>query len=105
MLFKKIERIKEKLIKIGLMHPGSLRPQYNICGTPGCRCKDPHDPKKHGPYYNLSFTFQGKNSTKFIREALVEDFKDYTANYRQFQELLNELLDLNIQVIESRRKK
>ena len=47
------------------MHPGSLREQYNVCGKAGCRCKDPKKPQKHGPYYQLSYTWRGKSSTPF----------------------------------------
>ena len=49
------------LAALGDLRPGSLSIQYNVCGSPGCRCKaDP--PVKHGPYYQVSYT--RKSSTK-----------------------------------------
>ena len=53
---RRIEKIKAELEGLGGMHPGSISEQYNVCGTPGCRCKDKKNPQKHGPYYQLSFT-------------------------------------------------
>lgn len=48
-LQEKIERIKKQLAAIDDMTPGSVSKQYNVCGSPSCRCKDPVHPKKHGP--------------------------------------------------------
>ena len=55
-LLKKIESIKQKIIELEEMRPGSLSKQYNVCGTPNCKCKDKEKPQKHGPYYQLSYT-------------------------------------------------
>ena len=60
-LEKQIEETKKTLVALGDMRPGSLSKQYNVCGKPGCSCKaDP--PKKHGPYYQVSYTRKGKSS-------------------------------------------
>ncbi len=60
--------------------PGSLSTQYNVCGTPGCRCKAT-PPKKRGPYDQASFTRKGKNSLKFVRKqdlaAIRRELKNY----------------------------
>jgi len=45
---RQIERVKVKLAALGDLRPGSLSTQYNVCGTPGCRCKAT-PPEKHGP--------------------------------------------------------
>ncbi|MCP4608276.1 MAG: hypothetical protein GY845_06145 [Planctomycetes bacterium] len=64
-LQNRINRIKKKLSQLGDLRPGSLSKQYNVCGNPTCRCKNPTNPKKHGPYYQLSYTYQGKSKTEF----------------------------------------
>jgi len=64
---RKIEQLKRQLAQLGPKHPGSLSAQYNVCGKPSCRCKDPKEPQKHGPYYQLSFTWRGKSRTRFVR--------------------------------------
>jgi len=48
------EQIKAELAALGEMRPGSLSRQYNVCGKPNCRCKDPQNPQRHGPCYQLS---------------------------------------------------
>ena len=67
---QRIQRIKEELVGLGDMRPGALTKQYNVCGTPGCRCKDAKSPKKHGPYYQISYTHQGKSTSEFVKKHL-----------------------------------
>jgi hypothetical protein len=80
------------------MHPGSLGEQYNVCGTPGCRCKDPKAPRKHGPYFQLSYTWRGKSSSRFVRPERVAEMREKAANYKRFRELINEWVDLAVEL-------
>lgn len=87
-LEREIAEIKNKLMKLGDIHPGSLTKQYNICGNPACKCKDPHDPKKHGPYYQISFVHNKKSTSRFVKENLVAETKHQLANYKKFKQLV-----------------
>ena len=58
--------------------PGTLEKYYNVCGKAGCRCKDKNNPRKHGPYYRLSYSIKGKNSCIFIRKEDVKAIKEMT---------------------------
>lgn len=87
---RKIETIKKKILNLGGMHPGSLSKQYNICGNPTCRCKDPENPRKHGPYYQLSFVHRGKSSSRFIKKEFVPDVKAHLSNYKKFKQLVDD---------------
>jgi hypothetical protein len=91
----KIKKIKLELSEIDAMRSGSLSEQYNICGVASCKCKDKKNPQKHGPYFQLSFTRQGKSSSKFIREPFVKKIKKETAQYKKFKELTNEWIALS----------
>ena len=93
---KRIERIQTELAAMGPLHPGSLSEQYNVCGTPGCRCKDPENPKKHGPYYQLSYTCRGKHTTRFIRGEQLEAMERKVANHKRLRELVQEWIDLSV---------
>jgi hypothetical protein len=93
-LDRKIELVKQKLQSIENMHPGSLSQQFNICGTKGCQCKDPENPKKHGPYFNLSFVCNGKSSSRFIKPEFVAEIKKQIANYQLFKKLTTEWKNL-----------
>ena len=100
---RRIELLKRQFAELGPMHPGSLGEQYNVCGTPGCRCKDPKDPRKHGPYYQLSYTWRGKSSTRFLRPEQVEQMRAKVAHYKRFRELANEWVDLAVELERAER--
>jgi hypothetical protein len=80
---RRIAQVQKQLLELGPLHSGSISEQYNVCGTPGCRCKDPKNPHKHGPYYQLSYTWQGKSSTRFLRPEQVEEMHQKVANYKR----------------------
>ena len=102
---RRIETLRHRLTQLGPMHPGSLGEQYNVCGKAGCRCKDPKKPQKHGPYYQLSFTWQGKGSTRFLRPEQVEPTRRKVANYKRLRELVNEWVALEIARERAEREK
>jgi hypothetical protein len=103
-LQKRLEQIKAELAGLGPIHPGSLSEQYNVCGTPGCQCKDPERPVKHGPYYYLSYTWHGRGSTRFIRQSRVKLLKSKLANYKRFRELTNEWVDVAMELEAAERE-
>jgi len=100
----RITRIKKKLSQLGDLRPGTLSRQYNVCGNPTCRCKDPKDPKKHGPYYQLSYTYRGKSRTEFVRKEVVQEEKRRIRNYAIFRLLTQEWIDLSIEIARLRRE-
>lgn len=95
---RKVEQLRAKLARMGSMLPGSISEQWNVCGTPGCRCKDPNKPVKHGPYYQLSFTLGGKSSTMFIKKEDLAEARRRIKRYQQFKALCTELLFANVAV-------
>lgn len=84
---KQIERIQRDLMALGPMRPGALSRQYAACQKPGCACVDPVNPKKHGPFYQLSYSHQGKSTTRFVRPGYVPKIKKELAVYKRFKEL------------------
>ncbi len=101
---KRIAAIKRELQKIGDMRPGSLSRQFNTCGNPKCRCKDPEDPRRHGPYFQLKYTRKGKSRTEFVRREQVEDIRRQLSNYARFRDLTEEWVDLSIEIARLRKK-
>jgi len=94
----RIEQVKKELATLGPVHPGSLGEQYNVCGTPGCHCKDPKNPQKHGPYYQLSYGWRGKSSSLFVRPGRVTEMREKVTNYKRLRELVKEWVDLAVQL-------
>lgn len=101
---RQIEHRKQQLAELGPMHPGSLSEQYNVCGKPGCRCKDAKKPQKHGPYYQLSFTWRGKGRTRFVRAERLAEMRQKIANYKRFRELTDEWVDLVVELEQQERE-
>ena len=99
-----IERIKQALMDLGEITPGSLSKQYNICGNPRCKCKDPENPKKHGPYYNLSYTWRGKGRTEFVRKERLAEIREQIKNYKTMKQLTKRWVDLSLEINALRKK-
>lgn len=95
-LMRRLAKIKLELDALGPIHPGSLSEQYNVCGTPGCGCKDPKNPQKHGPYYQLSYSWRGRSTTRFVRAPRVKTMREKLSNYKRFRELVAEWVDVSI---------
>jgi hypothetical protein len=92
----KIQKIKVEIMTLGLeLQPGLLTPQYNVCGSPGCRCKaDP--PQKHGPYYQLSFTRKGRSRTQFVRRHDLSLVEEQVRNYQRLKKLTDRWVALGM---------
>ena len=95
---KRIEKIKTDLMSLGEMHPGSISQQYNVCGVKNCRCKDKENPQKHGPYYQLSFTANGKSSSRFVKEENLRECKKQIDNYQRFKNLTAEWKEASVEL-------
>ncbi len=96
-LQRRIQKIKDQLMTLGDLRPGSLTQQYNVCGKPGCRCKaDP--PQKHGPYYQLGWTRKGKSTTRFVRGPDAARVRREVENYERLQTLVDRWIELSIQL-------
>ncbi len=100
----RIERIKKKISLIEKIRPGSLSKQYNVCGNPTCRCKDPDNPKKHGPYFQLSYSRKGKSTSEFVMKEMVADVKKEIKNYQNFKKLMDEWIDLSMKIDRLRKE-
>ena len=97
-LENKVQGIKTQLLALGEMRPGSLSKQYNVCGKSGCRCKDPNHPKRHGPYYQLSYVHRGKSTSQFIRPELRPTVRAQTATFKKFRKLIDQWVDLALTI-------
>ena len=93
----RIQHIKDALLRLGPILPGSISTQWNVCGKPGCRCKDPKKPRKHGPYHQLSFTVDGKSSSLFVKKPQLRELRSCIKRYQEFRTLNTKLLGAYIQ--------
>ena len=93
---RRAQQLRKKLNEIGPMLPGSISEQWNVCGTPGCRCKDPKKPVKHGPYYQLSYTLGGRSSSMFIKKEDLGEARRRLKRHAQFKVLCKELVQADV---------
>ena len=82
---RRIEKIKQLLLDIGEMRPGSLTMQYQ-------------KPKeKKGGFYQISYTYKMRSKTEYVRPEFVKDLKGQIANFKKFKNLMQEWIDLAIE--------
>jgi len=93
LLKRQIKALKQQLVALGTLQPGSLSKQYNVCGNPTCRCKAT-PPRKHGPYFQISFTRNGRSSTRFVKARNLPRVRAQLKNYRRLRELVDRWVTL-----------
>ena len=96
-LQRNIAAVRAALGALGAMHPGSVSRQYQVCGRPGCRCLDPHQPRRHGPYHKLAYVHRGQPACRFVRAACVGEVSQRLAVYKRFRKLIEQWIALSIQ--------
>lgn len=103
-LQRKIESIKNQINNIGVFRPGNIITQYNVCGSPGCKCKNKINPQKHGPYSYLCYTFKKKSFREFIPQNKLKTIQKQISNYKKLKLLIEKLIDLNIELAKTEGK-
>ena len=88
---KQIDKIKQNLLDIGEMRPGSLTKQY----------RNPKEKKWEfylGTSRNrqLSYTYKMKSKTEYVRVPHVDDLKKQINTYKRFKALVEKWIDLSI---------
>ena len=81
---KQIDRIKQELLKIDGMRPGSLTRQY----------KNPKE--KTGGFYQISYTYKNKSKTEYVKAQHVDALKKQISAYKKFKFLVEQWIDLAI---------
>ena len=102
---RRIAAVKAALVDLGDLHPGSLSKQFNVCGKPGCRRKDPRHPRRHGPYYQLNYVFRGKKTSLFIPRDQVSQLRGQLANYKSLRRSTEQWIGLAIEMARLKRKR
>ena len=103
-LEQQIAEIKNDLLGLGPLHPGSLSRQYNVCGKPGCRCKHPARPRRHGPYYKVSYVYRGRFTSRFVPRREARAVRAELANYKRLRKLVEAWVGLAIRLAKEKRR-
>jgi hypothetical protein len=80
---------------LGDFQPGSVTTVTRRCGKPNCHCARPNDPG-HGPHRQLTQKIAGKTVTQSLPSpAAVRKAEKEIAEFRRFQTLSHELVEVN----------
>ena len=85
----------QQISELGDFQPGSITSASRPCGKPSCHCAKPNDPG-HGPHSQLTQKINGKTATQNLpSQAAVRKAESEIAEFRKFQMLTGELVDVN----------
>lgn len=86
------------LANLNDMRPGSIVGAVFRCGKPNCHCAQPDDPG-HGPNLRLTYKRRGKTVTEALpTPAAVRKAEQEIAEFRHYQQLGRELVDVSEQI-------
>jgi hypothetical protein len=87
-----------RMAELGDFQPGSITSTTRRCGSPACHCAKPSDPG-HGPHCQLTQKVDGKTVTQHLPSpAAVRKAEREIAEFRKFQTLTSELVDVNREI-------
>lgn len=80
------------------MRPGSIVGAVRRCGKPTCHCAQPDDPG-HGPSLRITHKRRGKTVTEALpTSAAVRKAEQEIAEFRRFQQLSEQLVEVSEQI-------
>lgn len=102
-----LERERAKLLQqflsLGDFRPGSITASVRRCGKPSCHCAKPND-AGHEPQFRLSRKVNGKTvNENFATPAALRKARREVAEFQHFQELGQQLVEINQKICALRR--
>jgi hypothetical protein len=90
--------ITDQIAVLGDLRCGSITSTTGRCGKPNCHCHKPGQPV-HGPNLRLTFKVEGKTRTESLADAAaVSKAKREIEEFRRYQTLHGEFLEVNAQI-------
>lgn len=84
---EKIRKLKQRLVEIGPLRPGSLTLQ-----------KRQSSKRAYGQYWHLSYTHAGKGHTEYVPTAHLKVITQEVKNYRVFRATLDRFIAASIEL-------
>jgi len=95
-------QITDQIAALGDLRCGSITSTSGRCGKSNCRCHQPNQPA-HGPNPRLTYKVRGKTVTESLPDpAAVRKAEAEIAEFRKYQTLHKEFLEVNAQICELR---
>jgi hypothetical protein len=90
---ERIGKVKEQLLAIGPMRPGTITRQYRL----------PKEKKR--PFYQISYTHRMKGRSEYVRPENLPTLRMETANFRRFKKLIDRWVTLALDASHLRTKR
>ncbi len=98
-LTKKYTDLQNQFAQIGYICNGTVMSLYRKCGKPNCGCKEDRQ-MQHGPYHIWTRKEKGKTVTRSLSEKQAGHCSEYIQNYKQMENIIEEMKKTSIQIIE-----
>jgi hypothetical protein len=91
---KKYNNIQNKILRLGLVIPGTIRKIYLKCGKENCRCMSGNEADRHGPYFFWDRKVNGRLSSLSISKEDLPYYERGIANRQKLERLFAEALSV-----------
>jgi hypothetical protein len=91
----RFEALKQEILELGYVRPGSLVRRFMPCGNPACRCMGT-PPRLHGPYHQWSYKVAGKTRTTRLSEEQARLCAGWTRNHQRLKRLVRRMEQLSL---------
>ena len=85
-----IEAIRQALLALGPMRPGSITRQYRQPKT------------RRRPFYQISYTYQMRSRSEYVRRENLSALRKETANFKRFKKLIDRWIELALKASQMR---
>jgi hypothetical protein len=93
LLPSKQQKLKKRLLGVGVAIPGTIHALYALCGSKHCEClKDKN--KRHGPYYRWHHHVGGRQITIGLDDKEVPLFDGWIKNRIELEGILKRILEI-----------
>ena len=93
--------LRQQLVSVDDLRPGSLVARYRQCGKPNCHCATAES-RGHGPIWSLTRHVGGKTVTRIIAPDAVEQTRAQLAECQRFRRLSRELIEVSDALCQTR---
>lgn len=88
------KKLKQRIQKLGVVIPGTLRSVYKGCGKSYCKCASGEKKDQHGPYLYWDRKINDKLSSRSIKAQHKKFFQTGIKNRKEFEKIRREILAL-----------
>ena len=91
----RFKALKQEILELGFVRPGSLVRRFMPCGNPACRCMG-KPPQLHGPYYQWSYKITGKTRTIRLSDEQARLCQEWVRNHKRLKRLVRQMERLSL---------